>query len=98
MRPRMSGSTCARTGSPTGSSPPTRTSSTIAVRRGTSSSTAPGSSCPSACADGRMGPDHRDLVLFLPDVQPRDGVRGMTPYRRAALTLHQRRLDVLGYA
>src|SRR6476659_3599610 len=64
MRPRMSGSTCARTGSQTGSSLPTPTWSTIAVRLGTSSSTAPGSSCPSACASGLTGPNHRDLVLY----------------------------------
>src|SRR4051812_15180769 len=63
MRPRMSGSTCARTGSQTGSSLPTPTWSTIAVRLGTSSSTAPGSSCPLACASGLTGPNHRDLVL-----------------------------------
>ena len=33
-----------------------------AVRLGTSSSTSPGSSCPSACATGPMGSDQRTLV------------------------------------
>src|SRR3954468_7019484 len=56
-------STCARTGSPTGSSPPTATSSITAARRGTSSRISPGSSCPSDCETGLTGSDQRDLVV-----------------------------------
>src|SRR3954465_13287783 len=60
---RTSGNSCARTGSPTGSSPPTATSSITAARRGTNSQTSLGSSCPSACATGLTGSDQWDLVL-----------------------------------
>src|SRR3712207_9565518 len=72
----MSGCSCARTGSPTASSPPTATSSITAVRRGTSSQTSPGASCPSDCAIGRTGSDQWDLVsaqssaLLLLDMAP----------------------------
>ncbi len=45
------------TGSPTGSSPPTTTSSITAVTPGTSSPTSPGASCPSDCAIGLIGRD-----------------------------------------
>src|SRR3954453_8109812 len=60
---RTSGNSCARTGSQTGSSPPTATSSITAARRGTNSQTSPGSSCPSDCATGLTGSDQWDLVL-----------------------------------
>src|SRR3954469_17163269 len=60
---RTSGNSCARTGSPTGSSPPTATSSITAARRGTSSRISLGSSCPSDCETGLTGSDQRDLVL-----------------------------------
>ena len=56
--PRTSGSSCARTGSPIACSIPTRTSSTSAATPGTSSSTSPGGSCPSACGDWA----HRVLI------------------------------------
>src|SRR5215212_9307885 len=61
----MSGSSCATTGSRTGSSPPTRPSSITAVRRGTSSPTSPGASCPSVSVTGLTGSDHWDLVLEI---------------------------------
>ena len=41
----------------TGSSNPTKTSSRCAAKPGTTSSTNHGRSCPSACANGRMGSD-----------------------------------------
>ena len=47
----------ARTGCRTGSSNPTKTSSRCAAKPGTTSSTNHGRSCPSACANGRMGSD-----------------------------------------
>src|SRR3954468_23483004 len=47
----------------TGCSHPTPTLSTIAARPGTSSSSGPGRSCPSAYATGPMGSDQRKLVL-----------------------------------
>jgi hypothetical protein len=50
-------------GSPTASSVPTMTWSIIAVTPGTSSSTSPGGSCPSVCANGRTGSHQKDLVL-----------------------------------
>ena len=56
-------SSCAITGSRTGCSPPTPTLSTIAARPGTSSSSGPGRSCPSAYATGPVGSDQRKLVL-----------------------------------
>ena len=43
-----------------------RTSSATAVKPGTSSSTSPGTSCPSACAIGRIGSNYRDLVSGQP--------------------------------
>lgn len=52
IRLRTSGSTFARRGSPTGSSPTTRPSSTPAAAPGTISWTDPGKSCPSASANG----------------------------------------------
>src|SRR5215208_4952206 len=61
----MSGSSCATTGSRTGSSPPMRPSSITAVPPGTSSPTNPGASCPSVSATGPTGSDQRDLVLHL---------------------------------
>ena len=48
---------CATTGCRTGSSNPTKTSSRCAAKPGTTSSTNHGRSCPSACANGRMGSD-----------------------------------------
>src|ERR1019366_1076011 len=53
-------------GSPTASSNLMTISSTTAARHGTSSSTSPGGSCPSDCANGRTGFDQRDLVLLGP--------------------------------
>src|SRR4051812_22825855 len=47
----------------TGCSHPTPTLSTIAARPGTSSSSGPGRSCPSAYASGPMGSDQWKLVL-----------------------------------
>src|SRR3954453_6015163 len=47
----------------TGCSHPTPTLSTIAARPGTSSSSGPGRSCPSAYATGPMGSDQWKLVL-----------------------------------
>ena len=49
-------------GCPTGSSPPTRTSSITAAAPGTSSLTSHGASCPWACATGHIGSDQGDLV------------------------------------
>src|SRR3954466_6292793 len=49
----------------TGCSHPTPTLSTIAARPGTSSSSGPGRSCPSAYATGPMGSDQRKLVLAV---------------------------------
>src|SRR3954470_14222413 len=49
---------CSRSNSPAAYS-----TSITAARRGTSSPISPGSSCPSACATGLTGSDHRDLVL-----------------------------------
>jgi hypothetical protein len=60
---KMSGSSCARTGSRTASSNPTTTFSTTAASPGTSSSTCPGKSCPSEPETGLIGHDQRDLVL-----------------------------------
>ena len=57
IRSRISGSTCATTGSRTASSNPTTISSTTAARPGTSSSIGPGRSCPSDYANGHMGSD-----------------------------------------
>ena len=59
---RTSGSSFATTGCRTGSSALTSRSSIIAARLGTSSSTSPGSSCPSACATGLTGSDQCTLV------------------------------------
>src|SRR6516162_9810692 len=64
IRSKMSGSSCATTGSRTASSNPTTISSTIAATLGTSSSTSPGASCPSDCANGRTGSDQWELVLI----------------------------------
>src|SRR5215813_1549821 len=65
IRSKMSGSSCATTGSRTASSNPTTISSTIAATLGTSSSTSPGASCPSDCANGRTGSDQWELVLAV---------------------------------
>jgi hypothetical protein len=62
-RSRMSGSSCATTGCRIVSSPPTAIFSITAAWAGTSSSTSPGASCPSACATGHTGADQWDLVL-----------------------------------
>src|SRR3954462_12575921 len=43
--------------------------SITAAKRGTSSPISPGSSCPSTCATGLTGSDHRDLVLVEWDGQ-----------------------------
>jgi hypothetical protein len=59
---RTSGNTCARIGSPTGSSPTMKISSIIAVSTGTSWSNARGSSCRSERDNGPMGQTFRDLV------------------------------------
>ena len=59
---RMSGSSCATTGSPTGCSATTTTSPATAAITGTGSSLRPGASCPSACAIGHIGSDQRELV------------------------------------
>src|SRR5208283_1763068 len=58
----MSGSSSATTGCPIASFTPSPTSSTTAVTPGTSSSISPGASCPSDCAIGHTGSDHRALV------------------------------------
>src|SRR5215210_5577937 len=58
----MSGSSCATTGSATGSSPLTTTSSSGVVTPGTASSSSPGRSCPSDCANARVGYDQCRLV------------------------------------
>src|SRR5271165_7138575 len=62
---RMSGSSCATTGSQTASSSTTTTSSITAATPGTSSEINPGASCPSAYAIGRTSADQRELVLPL---------------------------------
>ena len=62
-RRKTSGSSCATTGSRTACSPVTTTLSIIAVMPGTSSSLSPGGSCHSEHESGRMGPNHRVLVL-----------------------------------
>jgi hypothetical protein len=54
---------CATTGFPTASSNPTKTSSIIAVRPGTSSAHSHGASCPSDCATGLIGSNQCRLVL-----------------------------------
>src|SRR5215831_12340231 len=64
IRSKMSGSSCATTGSRTASSNPTTISSTIAATLGTSWSISPGASCPLDCANGRTGSDQGELVLF----------------------------------
>src|SRR3954469_1763301 len=51
---------CSRSNSPAAYS-----TSITAAKRGTSSPISPGSSCPSACATGLTGSDHRDLVLYI---------------------------------
>src|SRR3954453_19977262 len=51
---------CSRSNSPAAYS-----TSTTAVRRGTSSPIGPGSSCPSDCATGLTGSDQWDLVLLV---------------------------------
>src|SRR4051794_29388485 len=51
---------CSRSNSPAAYS-----TSTTAATRGTSSPIGPGSSCPSDCATGLTGSDHRDLVLCV---------------------------------
>ena len=60
---RTSGSSCATTGCRTGSSHPTKTSSAIAARPGTSSSINHGTSCRSEGAIGLTGYKPQDLVL-----------------------------------
>jgi DDE superfamily endonuclease len=59
---RTCGSSCAITGSRTGSSNHTTISSTIVARPGTSSSISLGASCPSDCANGRTSSDQWDSV------------------------------------
>ena len=59
---RTCGSSCATTGSRTGSSNHTTISSTIVARPGTSSSINLGASCPSDCANGRTSSDQWDSV------------------------------------
>jgi DDE superfamily endonuclease len=61
-RAKMSGSSCATTGSPTASSNHTTISSITAASLGTNSSISRGASCPSGCDNGHMGPDQWDLV------------------------------------
>src|ERR1700730_2803668 len=62
-RLRTCGSSCATTGSRTGSSNHTPISSTIVARPGTSSSISLGASCPSDCANGPTSSDQWDSVL-----------------------------------
>src|SRR5262249_4410636 len=62
-RLRTCGSSCATTGSRTGSSNHTTISSTIVARPGTSPSISLGASCPSDCANGRTSSDQWDSVL-----------------------------------
>src|SRR5262245_41783033 len=64
-RLRTCGSSCATTGSRTGSSNHTTISSTIVARPGTSSSISLGASCPSDCANGRTSSDQWDSVLVV---------------------------------
>src|SRR6266508_1371924 len=61
-RLRTCGSSCATTGSQTGSSNHMTISSTIVARPGTSSSISLGASCPSDCANGRTSSDQWDSV------------------------------------
>src|SRR5262249_21612025 len=75
IRSKMSGSSCATTGSRTASSNPTTISSTIAATLGTSWSISPGASCPLDCANGRTGSDQWELVLL--------GAKHLLPLPRA---------------
>src|SRR5580704_7310826 len=61
---KISGSSCATTGSPTGSSNLMTTSSITVALPGTSSSTCRGKSSPSGPETGSTGHDHQDLVLL----------------------------------
>src|SRR5262249_41626645 len=61
-RLRTCGSSCATTGSRTGSSNHTTVLSTIVARPGTSSSISLGASCPPDCANGRTSSDQWDSV------------------------------------
>src|SRR2546423_8838133 len=63
-RSKMSGSSCATTGSPIVSSGPTTTSLSTVATPGTNSSISLGPSCRSACATGPTGSDQRDSVLL----------------------------------
>ena len=60
---KISGSSCATTGSPTGSSNLMTTSSITVALPGTSSSICRGKSSPSEPETGPIGHDHQDLVL-----------------------------------
>src|SRR5271157_3073692 len=62
MIPKISGSSCATTGSRTGFSNPTTTSSITVASPGTSLSTCPGKLCLSEFENGPIGLDQRDLV------------------------------------
>src|SRR5262245_4609847 len=74
IRSKMSGSSCATTGSRTESSNPTTISSTIAATLGTSWSISPGASCPLDCANGRTGSDQGELVsIATPVTAPKGG-------------------------
>ncbi len=67
---KTSGSSSATTGSPTACSTAPKPSSTIAATLGENSRISPGRSCPSDCATGPTGTDHRVLVLdFGADLQ-----------------------------
>lgn len=65
-RSRIFGSSCAKTGSQTGSSNPTNKSTPCAARRGTNSSINLGQSCQSECGNGRNGSDQLRSVLYYP--------------------------------
>lgn len=78
-RSKTCGSSCATTGSQTGSSNPTRISSTTAATLGTNSSINLGASCPSDCANGHMGTDQCTLVLFATSPAAELGLHVMHP-------------------
>jgi hypothetical protein len=61
---KISGSSCATTGSRTGFSNPTSTSSITVASPGTGSSICPGKLCPSEQENGPIGRNQRDLVLL----------------------------------
>jgi transposase len=98
IQSRTSGSSCAITGCRTGSSNPTKRSSTIAAMPGTSSSISPGGSCPSVYAIGPQVPINENRYKNFPLFAAVFGcVQSVLPHERSARVIPAHGFDDLAH-